>query len=351
MNAPSIRRAIARRLSTVTSIAVVAALVVAVAPFALADPIPETSSSTVALSELIAAASEAGVRITSRQDMTQGRAVSLKFAKAVDSAESQSSRIATLQAALRLHGMTLVDVPSGTAGVTAYAVVQWADARQYVAPVITDHELDDAYLAANGSTFVNVVIALRSADASEVERALRVTMPSGGTGTITSVPSTNTLLVWDYADNAARIATLARKLDQVTADVVVVSVELKHARADLILDTIGRLKNEASRGRSFNRVTDNAVAAVTDSRTGNIVVRGPRERVDEMIAMIRELDTPAEIDPAREREVEHNRLMRDAQRARELANMEIERLRAEAQLRIERERAANPGTSAGTKKD
>ena len=139
----------------------------------------------------------------------------------------------TLLSALRLQGFTAVD----TGGIVK--IVPEVDAKQQGGAVA------DGRVTASGDRLVTQVITLKYESASQLVAVLRPLITPNNT--IAAYPSTNALIITDYADNLKRIDRIIASLDQppVTEPLF---VPVKHASALDIVGILNRLVVESTGG-------------------------------------------------------------------------------------------------------
>lgn len=176
-----------------------------------------------------------------------------------------------LLSALRLQGYTAVE----GAGVTK--VIPEADAKLHGVPVRKGHQSN------GGDNLVTQVFAMQYESAPQMLAVIRPLVSPNNT--VSAFPSNNVLVVTDYAENIARIARIIESVDVPQGDVLV--IELKHAAAVDLANTLNRLMNEN------NGISGSPVAADPSQRI--LIIPEPRTN-----ALLIRSDNPAQIRSVRQ---------------------------------------------------
>lgn len=170
---------------------------------------------------------------------------------------------------MRVHGFAVVPTASG-----AYQIIPEQAGARTSSPVNSN---------LRGDQYVTAVVRLTHAGTRD---ALTVVRPMvSPNGFVNAAEGGNALVIVDYAENVSRIRQVLRDLDRDTS--VVEMVELSNVSAGemaRIIETI-RTRNTSGEDDMAFGVT---VAPIPASNT--IVLRGNREAVAEMIALIRRVD-------------------------------------------------------------
>lgn len=170
---------------------------------------------------------------------------------------------------MRVHGYAVVPTASG-----AYQIIPEQAGARTSAPVDSD---------LRGDQYVTSVVRLTHAGTRD---ALTVVRPMvGPNGFVNAAEGGNVLVIVDYAENVARIRQVLRDLDRDTS--VVEMVELSNVSAaemTRIIQTV-RSRNAAGEDDMVYGVT---VAPIPASNT--VILRGNREAVAEMTALVRRVD-------------------------------------------------------------
>lgn len=170
---------------------------------------------------------------------------------------------------MRVHGFAVVPTASG-----AYQIVPEQAGARTSSPVNAD---------VRGDQYVTAVVRLNHAGTRD---ALGVVRPMvSQTGFVNAAEDGQALVIVDYAENVSRIRQVLRDLDRDTS--VVEMVELSNVSAaemTRILQTM-RTRNSAGEDDTVFNVT---LAPIPASNT--IVLRGNRQSVMDMVALIRRVD-------------------------------------------------------------
>lgn len=184
-----------------------------------------------------------------------------------------------LLSALRLQGYTAVE----GAGVTK--VIPEADAKLHGVPVNKERQRD------SGDNLVTQVFAMKYESAPQMLAVIRPLVSPNNT--VSAFPSNNVLVVTDYAENIARIARIIESVDVPQGDVLV--VELKHAAAVDLANTLNRLLSENSNVGGANIPTDPSqrVHIIPEPRTNALLIRSDNPaQIRSVRQLITSLDRP-----------------------------------------------------------
>jgi general secretion pathway protein D len=182
----------------------------------------------------------------------------------------------TLLSALRLQGFAAVESDG------LVKIVPEADAKQHGGAVATGGA------GAGGDRLVTQVITLKFESAQQLVNVLRPLITPNNT--IVAYPTTNALIITDYAENLKRIDRIVATLDQPPAGEPAI-VAVKYASA---LDLVGIL-NRVSGDSAGVAPSDSQqrVTLVADPRSNSIIVRSDNSgRVARVRQLIEQLDTP-----------------------------------------------------------
>ena len=171
---------------------------------------------------------------------------------------------------MRVHGYAVVPTASG-----AYQIIPEQAGARSSNPVNAD---------VRGDQYVTSVVRLNHAG---VRDALTVVRPMvSQNGFVNAAEGGNVLVIVDYAENVGRIRQVLRDLDRDTSIVEMIELEnVSAAEMTRIIQTM-RTRNAAGEDDTVFNVT---VAPIPASNT--VVLRGNREAVAEMIALIRRVDS------------------------------------------------------------
>ena len=181
-----------------------------------------------------------------------------------------------LLSALRLQGYAAVE----SAGVTK--IIPEADAKLHV----------DSLARGRGDKLVTRVFILKYESASQLVNVVRPMVAPNNV--VVAYPSSNALVVTDYASSVRRIEKLIDSIDQPNADAPLV-IPVKHASAVDLANIINKLMPEATATQTGGDDNQRFVL-VADSRTNGLLLRsdnpGRIARVKELVA---KLDSAANV--------------------------------------------------------
>ncbi|MCB1693406.1 MAG: type II secretion system secretin GspD, partial [Pseudomonadales bacterium] len=176
---------------------------------------------------------------------------------------------------LRVHGYASVPSAGGVE-----RIVQNVLAKQSGNPL-------DFVEGAGGEDLVTRVLPVRNADPAELVKILRPLIPQYGH--IANIAQPNALIISDHASNIERLEEIINKID--VADQTAVEIfHLQHAWAEDIIKLLEQLAPEQI-GKSAKGA--NTITIVGSERTNSMVIRGERESINKVMALIRQLDVPA----------------------------------------------------------
>jgi general secretion pathway protein D len=180
----------------------------------------------------------------------------------------------TLLSALRLQGIAAVE----SGGIVK--LVPEADARVQGGPVVRGP------IGEGGDRLVTQVITLRYESAVQLVNVLRPLITPNNT--IAAYPSSNALVITDYAENLRRLERIIASLDQPpVGEPLLVSV--KNASALDLVTTLNRLLNEGPAAAGEMQ----RVLLVADARSNSILIRSENPaRAARARTLIEQLDTP-----------------------------------------------------------
>jgi general secretion pathway protein D len=186
-----------------------------------------------------------------------------------------------LLAALRMQGFAAVQ----TDGVVR--ILPEVDAKFYAAPTIAKTRRGKV-----GGEMMTRVFPLRHESAAQLLAALRPLV--GASGAINADPSTNTLLVTDYADNLGRLEQIIENLDAPSPDQPVL-IPLKYASAQEVSDLITRVFVPTTGQGAAGGVFDLLQVGV-DNRSNSLIVRGrDRSLIGKVQNLAASLDVPTPV--------------------------------------------------------
>ncbi|WP_291841912.1 type II secretion system secretin GspD [Maricaulis sp.] len=171
---------------------------------------------------------------------------------------------------MRVHGYTVVPTASG-----AYQIVPDQAGARSANPVNSN---------LRGDQYVTAVVRLNhvaSRDALAVVRPL-----VGAQGSVNATETGNVLVMVDYAENIARLRQVIRDLDRDTS--VVEMVELTNVSAADMTRILQQMRTRSGAGED-ETLFNVAIAPIPASNT--VLLRGNREAVDQMMALVRRVDS------------------------------------------------------------
>ena len=172
-------------------------------------------------------------------------------------------------ATLRAHGYVAIPTSSGA----------WR-----IAP---DEEAAQQPSGTTGERFVTQVIRLKTKDAPSLVGVLQPLVGRGGR--VSAAPSSNTIVITDFADNVRRLSGLVAELDRDTDRIEI--MPLKNSRASVLASA---LRDITASGGAEQKGFSAATFTAVDS-SNSLVLRGPAEtvaRLKEVAAMLDEQAKP-----------------------------------------------------------
>jgi general secretion pathway protein D len=183
----------------------------------------------------------------------------------------------TLLSALRLQGVVAIE---GN-GITK--LVLETEAKMHGTQVGTD---------SGGDRLTTQVITLRYESAQQLVNVLRPLITPNNT--IAAFPSTNALIITDYAENLRRIEKIIASLDQAPAGEPMI-VTLKYASALDLVPLVNRLLGAEASAQPAGAAGDTGqrVTLVADPRSNSVMLRSDNaSRAARVKTLIEQLDTP-----------------------------------------------------------
>ena len=188
---------------------------------------------------------------------------------------SADQALAALSTALRFQGIALVEA----GGVVR--VVPEADAKLQGGPVHTSP-------AGRGDQLVTQVFRLNSAPAANVVQVLRPLIAPNNT--ISAYPTTNTIVVTDYAENVRRIARIISAIDAPEGSEVEI-VRVQHAIATDLAVLLGRMLDAAAQTMDATQ----RVTVLAEPTSNSLVIRSSSPaRVSLVRTLVAKLDQPSQ---------------------------------------------------------
>ncbi len=175
---------------------------------------------------------------------------------------------------LRVHGYAAV--PSGN----VIRIVQQVLAKQSGNPGDFAENLSSEEL-------VTQVISVRNTASTELVKILRPLIPQYGH--IAGLTSPNALIISDHASNIARLAEIVNRIDVAESSTTEI-VQLKEAWVE---DMVALLEQLAPEQIGKSAKGPNKITLVASERTNSIVIKGDPGSIRRVVALIEQLDTPA----------------------------------------------------------
>ena len=186
----------------------------------------------------------------------------------------------TLLSALRLQGFTAVEAEG------VVKIVPEADAKQQGGGVAVGP------VGAGGDRLVTQVVTLKYESAQQIVNVLRPLITPNNT--IAAFPSSNVLIITDYAENLKRIDRIIALLDQPPGGEPIL-VTLKYASALDIVTLLNRLLADPAAGGAAAGTgdTQQRVTIMADPRSNSVLIRADNPgRLARVRQLIEQLDTP-----------------------------------------------------------
>jgi len=197
-----------------------------------------------------------------------------------------SSLLGLLGSVLRMERLALVgaDVPGWK---------RIIDAREMLAQAETG-EAAQILKAEGPATPVTQVFVLKHVAADPVAKTIEpfLSKSSGGTGgsSILAIRQSNMLVVTDYAPIVVTVEKLIRLIDQPRGDLVYEFYSVKHTEATALAEKVQGMTGTRRSPASTTPQRDDSVELLVEPRTNQIVVVGPRTRVDDILLLLGRFD-------------------------------------------------------------
>ena len=179
----------------------------------------------------------------------------------------------TFLSILQVHGFAAI--PSGD----SIKIVPETDAKQGAGKVNRYAPADE---------IVTRVIEVENVPSAQLVPILRPLVPQYGH--LAAYAPSNMLIISDRAANVARMEDIIRRIDQTTEKEIDV-INLQHAAAAEVVQTLTKLQQQAQRGEAGGQTTSN-VTVVADERTNSVLIAGEKNERMELKALVAHLDTP-----------------------------------------------------------
>lgn len=171
-----------------------------------------------------------------------------------------------------------------------YAAIEGPGATKIVPETEAKHSLKvtrGKQIGESGDRIVTQVYPLQHESAAQLLPVLKPLI--GPNNMISVLPSSNALIITDYADNLHRLNAIIEAVDQPMSNDVV-QINLRHVSAIDLAQTLARLMME---NNAVVTDTQNRVVIVPDVRTNSLLVRsGSPSRIQMLRGLAEKLDTP-----------------------------------------------------------
>jgi general secretion pathway protein D len=193
----------------------------------------------------------------------------------------ESALLGVLQSALRMKQMALVDAE----------LPGW---KQIVAATNLAAVARPAGAPGTGSpgTPVIEVFNLKQTDPGRVVDSVRAFLSPGGQ--IQAVNGQRAVIISDYPSAVARVEQVIKTLDE-GMPVEVKFVAIKNAEPAAVAQTVQQILTSKDGGGAAGTASGSGIVITPDERTGQVVVIGPKARMDEVMALIGGIDKPLEL--------------------------------------------------------
>ncbi len=183
-----------------------------------------------------------------------------------------------LLSSLRMQGFAAVQVDG------VVRIIPEADAKFYAVPMVARPARSRV-----GGEMATRVFTLKHESSAQFLAALRPLV--GPNGVMSAEPSSNTLVVTDYADNLARLAQVIESMDVPSADDPVL-IPLRYASAEEVAALVGRVFTQTA-GAGAIGAGLGPVQVSADTRSNSLIVRGrDRNMVNKVQKLADTLDVP-----------------------------------------------------------
>ncbi|NCC24588.1 MAG: type II secretion system protein GspD [Deltaproteobacteria bacterium] len=142
-----------------------------------------------------------------------------------------------------------------------------------------------------GDTFVTQIIPLNYADAEEVRKILIPIVSKEGI--LVAYGPTRTLILTDYRANIQRVIEIVNELDVAQGHLQMVVVRLKHASAERLAGSLGRLAQEqATQAPAEGSIRGGKLKIVPDERLNALIILASDSEMARALKLVGELDQP-----------------------------------------------------------
>ena len=173
--------------------------------------------------------------------------------------------------------------------VQGYAAIPSGNVTKIVQQVLAKQSSNpnDFQAVSSSEELVTSVIPVRNSRVADLVKILRPLVPQYGH--LAGIDQPNALIISDHADNVVRLTEIISRVD-VAANETITIVDLQHAWVE---DMIALLLELAPDQIGSNAQGPNRVTVVASERTNSLVIKGEKQTVDRVEALISRLDVPA----------------------------------------------------------
>jgi general secretion pathway protein D len=183
---------------------------------------------------------------------------------------------------LRSQGFAMVDA-DGTFSIVPEGEAKIRAARTVAGPVA----------ASDGGQIVTKIFRLQHENVNALVPILRPLIAPNNT--INAIPSSNSLVITDYADNLKKIERLVQVLDKdayVDLDVLPLTYAIAGELAPIVRDLLDAGRANAGNNRAQN--AESSPVVIPDARINALLVRGTNDAMNAMIrSIVAKLDVPS----------------------------------------------------------
>lgn len=198
----------------------------------------------------------------------------------------RSALLTLLQSSLQIRGFALVD--TGTAGIKKIVTPNNLPANS------TPATQPGAQMDAT-TTALTEVFNLQHIDAPSADAAMKLFLTQPG-GNSWAIPAQRLIIVTDFASNMNRVRSLIKAIDRPRAEVAIEFVPLTNADAVRMAPQVAQILNARINAQGGAVPGMGAIEVAADPRTNQIAIIGPRERVGDVLDLVKKIDIPSPLD-------------------------------------------------------
>ena len=193
-----------------------------------------------------------------------------------------TAALSLFAAQLRSQGFAIVDA-DGTLSIVPEGEAKVRAARTVAGPVA----------ASDGGQIVTKIFRLQHENVNALIPILRPLIAPNNT--INAIPSSNSLIITDYAENLKKIEQLVRVLDKdayVDLDVLPLTYAIAGELAPIVRGLLDAGRTNAGSNRANN--TESSPVVIPDARINALLVRGTNDAMNDLIrSIVTKLDVPS----------------------------------------------------------